>query len=189
MQKGKRGAIELSIGTIVVIVLAMSMLILGLVLVRQIFSGATSIADMTNEQVKNQVAAMFGSDKKLVVYPDSKRIEVSQGEINGFGIGLKNLVEGSSESIKFSYEVVVSDPDLRKKCDVSETEAEGWITTGRAEDNIPIAPGDFMSTKVLFNIPVGASLCTLRYRVNVYMGAGQQQPYATDIMDVTIKAG
>ena len=36
----KRGAMELSIGTIVIIVLAMSMLILGLVLIRTIFTGA-----------------------------------------------------------------------------------------------------------------------------------------------------
>ena len=38
--KAKKGAMELSIGTIVIIVLAMSMLILGLVLIKTIFVGA-----------------------------------------------------------------------------------------------------------------------------------------------------
>ena len=37
---GKKGAMELSMGTIVILVLAMSMLILGLVLIRTIFMGA-----------------------------------------------------------------------------------------------------------------------------------------------------
>ena len=132
----KKGAIELSIGTIVIVVLAMSMLILGLVLIKGIFSGATSIADMSTEQVKNQVAQIFGENKKLVVYPDSKKVEIEQGNVDGFGIGIKNLVEGSAEDMKFSYEIVVSDADLRKKCGVSEKEAEGWIVTGRTESNL-----------------------------------------------------
>jgi len=185
MKRGKKGAIELSIGTIVIIVLAMSMLILGLVLVKNIFSGAIDITDMTTEQLKSQVGELFGSDKKLVVYPDSRHIDVKQGDPSGFGIGIKNLLEGSTTDVKFSYEVVVSDPDLRNKCGVSEQEAEAWINTGRAEDNLQIASGDFISTKVLLSIPVGSPLCTLRYRVNV---EANNQPYASEIMDVTIKA-
>ena len=39
MRGNKKAAIEMSIGTIVTIVLAMSMLILGMVLVKNIFSG------------------------------------------------------------------------------------------------------------------------------------------------------
>ncbi len=181
----KKAAIELSIGTIVIIVLAMSMLILGLVLVKSIFSGSIDIAEMTTDQLKNQVAAMFGEDKKLVVYPDSRHINLKQGNEEGFGIGIKNLIEGSSAPIKFSYEVVVSDPDLRSKCGISDREAEDYIITGRAEDNIEIPSGDFTSAKVLFNVPVGSSLCTIRYRVNAKANG---QAYASELMDVTIKA-
>ena len=179
----KRGAIELSIGTIVIIVLSMSMLILGIVLIRNIFQGATNIADMTNEQLKNQVSTLFGEDKKLVVYPDTRRRDIKQGEVDGFGIGIKNLIEGSSD-IVFSYEVVVSDPDLRKKCEVGEQEALDWIVTGRAEDNIPLAPGEFTSGKVLFSIPEGTTLCTLRYRVNVKANSNN---YQSELFDITIR--
>ena len=185
MFSGKKGAIELSIGTIVIIVLSMSMLILGLVLVKSIFSGSISIADMTTEQLKNQVSQMFGEDKKLVIYPDSRMITLKKGKVDGFGIGLKNLIEGSAETAKFSYEVVVSDPDLRRKCGIGDRDAENYISTGRTEDNIPLGPGQITSTKVLFNIPPTAPLCTLRYRVNVKQ---DNQPYASDIIDVIIKA-
>ena len=98
-----RGAIELSIGTMVIIVLSMSMLILGLVLIKNIFSGARDITDMTNSQLKEQVSKLFGEDKKLVVYPDTRHIVVTPGEASGFGIGIKNLLTGVQDK-KFSYE-------------------------------------------------------------------------------------
>ena len=60
MQK-KKGAMELSISTIVIIVLAMSMLIFGMILLKNIFGGAKDVVDMTNEQVKNQIAILFGT--------------------------------------------------------------------------------------------------------------------------------
>ena len=180
----KTGAIELSIGTIVIVVLAMSMLILGIVLVKNIFGGAMDITDMTNEQVKNQVSQLFGENKKLVVYPDTREIKVKSGGPGGFGIGIKNLLPGVTDK-KFSYEVVVSDPDIRSKCGVAEREAEGWITTGRAEDNIDLPSGEFTSGKVLISIPAGTALCTFRYRVNVMYGGTS---YASELMDIIIKA-
>ena len=179
----KKAAMELSVSTIVIVVLAMSMLILGIVLVKNIFGGATDIADMTNEQLKNQVSILFGEDKKLVVYPDTRRRDIRQGDSDGFGIGIKNLLEGSND-VKFSYEVVVSDPDIRKKCGVTEQEALDWIVTGRAEDNIELAPGEFTSGKVLFYIPEGTALCTLRYRVNVKADGNS---YQSELFDITIK--
>lgn len=180
----KRGAIELSIGTIVIIVLAMAMLILGIVLVRNIFTGTIKITDMTQEQLEDQIKSIFGEDKRLVVYPSNRRLDIKQGELDGFGIGIKNLLEGSTQA-RFSYEVVVSDPDVRKKCGVGEQEAVDWIVTGRAEDQIMLAPGEFTSGKVLFNIPEGTALCTLRYRVNVQ---ADNVPYQSELFDITIKA-
>ena len=175
-------AIELSIGTIVIVVLAMSMLILGLVLVKSIFSGATSIADMTNDQLKNQMATMFGENKKLVLYPDSRQVTLKQGTVDGFGVGIKNLLEGSSDTVKFDYEVSLAD---KGNCDVNEKEALSWIVTGKTEDNMGIASGDFVSRPVKFNVPVGSALCTLRYKVEV---KANNQNYASDVMDVTIKS-
>lgn len=183
----KKAAIELSIGTIVIVVLAMSMLILGLVLIKTIFSGATDISTMTNEQLKSQVSAIFGEDKKVVIYPDSRMKDISQGKIDGFGIGIRNLIEGSSATYQFSYIVRVSDPDIVKKCGVgiSENDLLGYITTGKAENNIPIAPGDISVGKVLFNVPVGSPLCTVRFRVEVKANGN---PYASELIDITFKA-
>ena len=66
--RGKTGALELSIGTIVIIVLAMSMLILGMVLVRNIFSGSSENILQMNDKVKDQINRLFVEDKKPVIY-------------------------------------------------------------------------------------------------------------------------
>ncbi len=188
MQKigGKRGAVELSISTIVIVVLAVSMLILGLVLVRTIFSGAKNVADMSNDQLKNQISTLFGDARKVVVYPDSKRVDIVQGELSGFGIGIKNLNQGSSSGTKFSYEVMVSDPDVQTKCQTTDSAILALITTGRAEKDIPLASGESTVGKVLFLAEVGDPICTVRFRINVKIN---NEPYGSELMDVTFKAG
>jgi len=184
MKGDKTGALELSIGTIVVIVLAMSMLILGLVLIKTIFKGATSITDMTNSQLKQQVSKLFGEDKRLVVLPVTQHINIKAGETSGFWINIKNLLRGV-QSGKFSYDVEVSDSKIGSKCGVNERTADGWMTTGGSMENIGIPSGKFVSEKVLLTIPEGTALCTFRYGINVnYNG----KVYDSAFIDVTITA-
>jgi hypothetical protein len=187
MQKGvnKRGAIELSIGTIVVVVLAMSMLILGLMLIKGIFSTSTTAVSQIDTQLKNQLSKLFGEDKKLVVYPDTRRVEVRQGKIEGFAVAIKNLQSGSTASGQFSYEVVVSDMQVREKCGVTDAEILDLITTGQSDANIPLASGEITEIPVFFETQVGDPQCTVRFRINVKVGG---QNYASEIMDVTFKA-
>ena len=63
----KKGAMELSIGTIVVIVLAMTMLILGIVLVRSIMCGAVGLTGDINNKVKSEIDRLFQSSGGEVV--------------------------------------------------------------------------------------------------------------------------
>jgi len=58
------GAIELSIGTVVIIVLAMSMLILGIVLIRNIFGSATTAITEIDQGVKNEINKLFSENEE-----------------------------------------------------------------------------------------------------------------------------
>jgi len=179
----------MSIGTIVVIVLSMTMLILGLVLIRQIFTSGTDVVKMTNDQLVSEVGKLFSQDDKVVIYPQSRLVEVKQGIPTGVGIGIKNLLGQTSGISKFSYTVKVSDVDLYKKCKVEQDVVESWITTGRAEEGIEVASGDLSARKVLFAIPVGSPLCTIRFSVTVHSDqADQATSYASDYFDITIKS-
>lgn len=61
MKANKKAAIELSAGTIVVIVLAMTMLILGMVFVRNIICSGIILTDQVSMAVENELKDLFGS--------------------------------------------------------------------------------------------------------------------------------
>src|SRR4030042_1336517 len=180
-----KGAMEMSVGTIVTIVLLVTVLILGIVLIKNIFSSAKGVIDLTDQQLRNEVEKLFSEESKMSVYPGTRLVEIKQDSTNGVGIGIRNLLTGASADKTFSYTVSVSDADLNKKCGIDDQAAEDWIVTGRTEENIPIPSGDFSTQKVLFEIPVGAPLCTIRFRINVQ---ADETAYATDFFDLKIKA-
>jgi len=175
----------MSVGTIVTIVLLVTLLILGIVLVKNIFSSATNVVDLTDQQLRNEINKLFSEDSKVSIYPQTRLVEIKQEQIGGIGLGIKNLLVGSTANKDFSYTVSVSDADLEEKCGIDEETAEDWIVTGRTESGIPIPPGDFSTQVVRFEIPLGAPLCTIRYRINV---RADDTSYATDLFDLRIKA-
>ena len=180
----KRGAIELSIGTIVIIVLAMSMLILGMVLIKNIFTGSSQNVLQMNDQVKDQINQLFTEDKRTVIYLSNQIAKIEQNEDWGIAFGISNLNKGTAEAGRFRYDVTVSDPDVRQKCGIDERSIESWITTGRSDD-ITISPGEDYYGIVRFMIPESSPLCTVRFHIDVTM---DNVPYATDFFDVEVLA-
>ena len=82
LARNKQGALELSIGTIVVVVIGMSMLILGLVLVRTIFTGSTAAIGQLNDKVQGEISTLFVEEGKDIVVMTSDRsngLKLSQG--------------------------------------------------------------------------------------------------------------
>jgi hypothetical protein len=180
--KNKNAQMEMSVGTIVTIVLLVTLLILGIVLIKNIFTSAKGVVDLTDEQLRNEVNKLFSEDSKISIYPGTRMLEIKQESTDGVGFGIKNLQEGVSGENTFSYAVSASDVS---DCGVTKEVAEDWITVGQAEEDLAIPVGDAIVRKVLFRIPVGAPLCTARFKVEVKVGATN---YASDFFDLTIKA-
>jgi len=180
--RGKSGAIEMSIGTIVIVVLSMSMLILGMVLIKNIFSGATSIANLNEDQISSEIAKLYGDDKGLVIYPAVDIFEVEIGSPNAFAIRIKNLLKGADASnAVFSYSIT---PDNFLECGLSQAQILGWMKgVDGSGISIPVAGEDI--EKILIEIPEGAPLCSFKVRVSVRQNG---QAYATDQMFIQITA-
>tara|TARA_Y100000310_G_C20309715_1_gene635665 strand:+ start:110 stop:706 length:597 start_codon:yes stop_codon:yes gene_type:complete len=89
--KNKSGALELSIGTIVIIVIGMSMLILGLVLVKTIFTGSTDSINILNEGVQAEIVSLFAAEGSDVVVKlgSDRTLTVKKGEWSNVGFGAK----------------------------------------------------------------------------------------------------
>lgn len=166
----KKGAMELSISTIVIVVLAVSMLILGLVLLKSIMSTSTKTVTQVDGMVENQLSKLFGDDKRLVIYPDELtiKLKVNAKEPEGFAIGIKNM--DMPANTKFAYKVYIPEGNtVLKDCGVRAEDVMNLIASGSgSEGDIPIFPGDVVTRAVLFDTKTSnPPLCTVKFRVEV----------------------
>lgn len=182
--EGRRGALELSIGTIVILVLAMSMLILGLVLVRTIFTGAKYNVETMNKKVEAEINKLFVEDQRAVIYLPNRLAEVKQGNEYGLGFGIQNSIATQ----KFRWQVQVDDENIRKKCGVTDRQAEEWITTG-GSGSVDVSSGQKYYDVIRFNIPEATvsdiSKCIIRYKLIIKQEDGN--PYTTEPFDIDIE--
>jgi len=185
MRRGKKGAIELSIGTIVIVVLAMSMLILGIILVRNIFSGTEEAVTNIHKGVIAAIDQVFTkADAKLAVYPTRGKITLKQGSKDGgFAFSVRNI---DVTQQKFTWTMAIDDSfNIKDKCpDLSVKEANSWLLVGDGSFTLP--PGSMMEDPelVVLSIPDEAPPCVLKYRLDVKKGT---QSYAYRSIIVTIQ--
>lgn len=163
----KRGAIELSVGTIVVIVLAISMLIMGLVLIANIRRGTTDAIDLINNNVKAQINSLFNQDdsQKTVVYLPGGEALTEKGRNYNIQFAIKNTLRGESGSTEFRYEVAVS--EIEQGCRLTEAEANEYIILGK-NGRVRVSAGSAPEERtIVVRIPEEAPLCSLTYNIDV----------------------
>lgn len=183
--RAKKAALELSIGTIVIIVLAMSMLILGLVLVRNIFGGATEASDLINENVKAEINKLFNDEgRKTAVYLPDNLATVKKEQLYSIGFAIKNTERGTSDAGSFTY--VVQATEVEQGCRLTLQQADTYIRQGRAGGPIRILPGDEPEERTIqFRADANAPLCLITYDIVVKKDG---QDYDTNYFTVQIGA-
>lgn len=127
-KKSKKAALELSIGTIVIIVMAVTMLILGLVLVRTIMCGALVTSLDLTQKMKDQINKLFqetGNDVILLQGPNNI-IGVSPGESSAIWFAFKPEVQ---TEYSYEFEVYLADVYKRAPYSLKEKDIESWFTT------------------------------------------------------------
>lgn len=158
-----KGAMEMSVGTIVTIVLLMSVLILGLFLVRNIFSSASGAVDMTDQQLQAEIGKLFGAeDSKLAIYPSSKYLEIKTKNDDAIGIGIRNINNQFNTGTQFSYEVTYRE----NSCGMNQNQAMSLIVLGRTA-TLTIPEGGLRVDRIRFSVPEGVPNCIIRYEVTV----------------------
>jgi len=176
----KKAALEMSVGTIVIIVLSMTMLILGLVLVRSIFAGATYNVKVMDEKVRGEINKLFVENKRMVVYLSDSKIDAKQGDDLGVAWAVKNL--GQAGTLSYS----VTAQEISTQCSgLTQAQAMNWIVLGKAESNINFPQGDSVYRIVRMNIPETAPLCLVRFQISTDVNG---QPYDAEIFDVNVEA-
>ncbi len=183
MKRGNRAALELSIGTIVIIVIAMTMLILGIILVKNIFSGAQYNVLNINNKIRDEIGKLFVEGKKTVIYLPNSLAEIKVNDDWGVAFAIKNVGQSTTGSEnQFHYEVKLSDNQAEQKCKISEAAINDWIQTGK-EDTVMISPGGTYYGIARIYISEGTELCTVRFHLDVEKDG---QAYYTDFFDVKV---
>ena len=185
--KSKIAAMEMSVGTIVTIVLLMGVLVLGGVLIQKIYFSSIENVGVIDQSVKNEISKLFNQDtsKKIIVYPATKLVSIEKGNQDplGFAFSIRNT--GTKEA-KFEYTVSVNDPNIKTNCNINAEEAQDWIQAGSSGE-ITIPAGDFMTDPefVRFIIPDNAPPCLVRFGIDVKKDGAQYSP--TISVDINVK--
>src|SRR3989338_5108015 len=85
----KRGALELSVNTIVVIVIGVTILTLGLYFVKNIFGGLDELGTGALEKAKSQLGDLGDVDKLLSISP--KETDIHQGDTGYVKVTIANI--------------------------------------------------------------------------------------------------
>ncbi|VVB79024.1 Uncharacterised protein [uncultured archaeon] len=186
LTQDKKAAMEMSVGTIVTIVLLVTVLVLGLVMVRSIFSSGTNAITQIDAQIQSQITKLFTEGEgssKLVVYPVSREVTLKKGQQGGFGFSIQNL---DSKTGSFTY--TVSSSEIAKDCAMTNAQADALIDIGATDGGRPfvLGSGSQLENAVLvkFSIPSTASICKIRYVIDVKEDG---KAYSTTTIDLVIK--
>jgi len=177
--KQKHAAMEMSVGTIVTIVLLMSVLVLGLVMVQKIFSGSTNAIDEINNRVIDKINEVY-ADETIKLAVSDQNVELKKGDSpKGFAFDVKNK---DVYDAKFTYNVYPS--DVSRCGSLTKAQADNFLIGNSG--SFSLGPGDRLEHPrlVKFSIPEGVPSCTIIYILEVKKGTA---PYSSIELWVTIK--
>lgn len=135
--KSKEGAIEMSMNTIIIIVIGVTLLILGLTFVRGIFGKVTNLAEGAFEQAEGKISDFSQITKPLSVTPEMITLKKSSSKI--VTVVLANLKD---------KEQIVSAIVSSKSRD-TDLECTFQDTSEKKSDSYKILSGEFKTVKVL----------------------------------------
>jgi hypothetical protein len=173
--RDKKGALEMSMTTIVTIVLIVVTLVLALVLIRTIFTSSTNAVTQVSVAIQNQINQLFASQGgDLQIYPATP-ITIKRGDSTPYGF---QFAVQNSDNNPATFNYNVSATDLHN-CGSSFTEddANGFILNGKGV--LTASSGKVSDNQViLFKASNDAPACTVTYTLTV-IGTGTSAQFAT----------
>jgi len=175
--KSKKAAIELSMTTIIIVVLSLALLILGFVLVRNIMCGAIGFSTEINEKVEGEIQKLF---------------ETSTGELSCFGGGQEAAALGQGEinyifceinaKEKRMYRISIESLSAPGK-EIDDKEVKSWLKEDSWEEEIPA--GDDTIYKIgIIKLPEDANLVPIRAKLKAEKKVGSAWETATGSKDI-----
>jgi hypothetical protein len=180
--RNKKAAFEMSMSTIIIIVLSVVFLILGLVLLRSIFQTATTSIDNIDSKLQDQLNTIFAQeDKPYWMKPDDGVLKVRSATTNfGFILGgrSKNNIDVKRGDMQYRFLVDKASPDnCYTKLGNNEAKIKSWFPGSRfaTDDNdltnlnkLNYYQDDMGWDRIQISIPSGTILCTQKILYDIY---------------------
>ena len=192
----KRAAFELSVSTMIIIVLAVVFLILALTLLRRIFGGATESVNVKNDQMMNQLRSLFTDEnqKILIKLPDNTANIRADNQPIGIAIAARTVygnAPGNYSGIQYSLELMKTS-DCYKK--LGQTQVERWFIAQKVSSTNVVYNDmdkydsvDMAGASLKVNIPEGTTVCTQQVRVSFIDNTQQQKlPIGGDTLTIQV---
>ncbi|MBU3907197.1 MAG: hypothetical protein KKA64_03010 [Nanoarchaeota archaeon] len=151
----KKGAMEFSITTIIVIVLAVTLLVFGMIFVRNVMCAGITITDQIDVSLKNQLISLFGVDD----YGVKCMGEGGQEVVLGDG-GKRQIFCLINTNEQTNYEFTASVTSLSGTPDAT---VQKWIIDKDWKG--AVAPGQKTVTIMVWDIPEKVSKTNLKVEI------------------------
>lgn len=161
----KRAAFEMSVTTMIVIVLAVVMLIMGLILIRNIFTGGIATFDTLQKKTIDEVNKLFTDEnQKIVVFlGESKLAEVKAGTTDaGVLIAARTETGSKIESYEDMQYKLTLDDKTQTNCfnTLGDKATEALFLDGMDEWlDVSDFQGDTGKAIIRISVPEGTILC------------------------------
>jgi hypothetical protein len=166
--KGIKGAVEMSMGTIVVIVLAVSMLILGMIFVRSIMCSGIQMSEQISEGVQNEIRGLFGANDYGVkcMGESGEEVTISDGGRRQIGCVIKTEEGGQ-------YSLILK--EISSLSGVSTSTVQQWVVDKDFSGSVGV--GDNTQIVAVLNIPRNTPASTLKLTVEETGPTGTKQTH------------
>ncbi len=166
--KSKKAALEMSVGTMVTLVLLMVFLVLGIFFIQKVSKLGTNAVDTIDSQVQSEIQKLFTDEgRKMAFYPTSRDVVIKKGDDpKGFAFSIRN---SDTEEEVFTFSTIATDTS---KCGstFTKTDANNMLLGGSG--TLTVGPGDISEGRIVkFVVPESAPPCTMEYNLKVTKGS------------------
>ncbi|MBI2129175.1 hypothetical protein HYU07_02955 [Candidatus Woesearchaeota archaeon] len=174
----KKGALELSINAIVILILAITMLGLGLGFMKKTFGGVTSQFGEVSDQIKKEMIDRI-KDSTSKVMLNVYEIEMKRSEEKSIFLAIKNDLQDDT-LVEFSIAIKTDDCKT-----IAGTACEGDVTVSTFSTK-KVQPGEVEVIPMKVKVSSGAEPTTYLIPIEVTPPGAGSQPQTVDLY-VTVK--
>ena len=165
----KKAAMELSISTIVVIVIAVILLIFGIILVRSIMCSGIIMSDQISSGVQAKITDLFGEEKYGVSCMGESGEEIKLGDG-----GKRPIACVIREDTSRAYSLKVK--EVKSLSGVSSTQVNKWVIDSNWDGTVKV--GDTTAIVAYLDVPKNTDATLLKIEIEATVDGQVETHYA-----------